>query len=455
MSDKIIMDLKKTITTARITSQVGILAFLLLFAFTGISFALEKKGNGKNKSYEIAITKGAYKVETRDYKDAINYLKTALALKPSDKNAALLLGISQSRAGQYQKARTTLLYALRLDSDDGRTMYELGVVFFNLGEIKEAKKYFEKTKDSNANDRIKTVAGEYLYRISSGQVLDEKPFSLNFLTALQYDSNVILEPTDPLVDAGNKKDWRAVFILDSRWTFLNTRKVIAEAGYMFYQSAHNNLDNFNVQQHNIMLSGKYNPTKNLQAELKYQLNYSAIGGDLYSSTNSIKQVVRLAHSPYLISELYYTYEFKKYFNSDTFFSNSLKTGTSNSAGITERVKLGDSSSISIGYRYDKDSADADFWKYKGHKANFGFASYLWKWKLLLDASYQDRKYQSEFPGFSQKRHDGMQEYSAILTWNPSRRVSISISEIYIINSSNLVIFDYNRSIAGLFLGVRL
>ncbi len=432
---------------------MGISAFIFLFVFVGISFAAPKKD--RLKEYEIAVTKGNYKFDSGDYQDAVKYFKTALGLKPSDKYAALLLGLSQSRAGQYRQAKTTLLYALRLAPGDGRIMYELGVVSFQLGEIKKAKNYFEKIKAGEADEIIKTAAGGYLYIISSDQVSWKKPFSIFFLTGLQYDSNVILEPTDPLVKAGRKQDGRGVFALDSKWVFLKSQKVAAEAGYMFYQSAHSNLDDFNVQQHNIMLSGKYNPITNLQTELKYKLKYSLIGNDLYSSTNRVEPIVRIMHSPLIASELYYVHEFKKYFNSETFSFNSQKTGDACQAGITENISIWDSNSLSFGYVYDWDRADAGFWRYKGQKGTVAFSSFLGRWKMFFGASYHDRKYESEFPGFSKKRHDGMQEYSLTVTWKPLDRVKVNISEIYVINSSNLRIFDYNRNIAGLFLEVRL
>jgi len=47
----------------------------------------------------------------------------------------------------------------------------------------------------------------------------------------------------------------------------------------------------------------------------------------------------------------------------------------------------------------------------------------------------------------------MQQYSLRLTYFISETMSASITESYIVNDSNLGIFDYRRNITGIFLTV--
>ena len=73
--------------------------------------------------------------------------------------------------------------------------------------------------------------------------------------------------------------------------------------------------------------------------------------------------------------------------------------------------------------------------------------------VYASAEYNKRKYRDDFPGSGESRSDKMQQYSVRLTYLLSKRLAISLTESYTINESNLSIFDYDRSITGLFLTV--
>ncbi|HEY6010111.1 MAG TPA: tetratricopeptide repeat protein, partial [Nitrospirota bacterium] len=60
------------------------------------------------RDYEIALTKGQYAIELRDYATAIGHLKRALELKPNDQTARISLGIAYSRSGNDAAAQDVL-----------------------------------------------------------------------------------------------------------------------------------------------------------------------------------------------------------------------------------------------------------------------------------------------------------------------------------------------------------
>jgi hypothetical protein len=71
------------------------------------------------------------------------------------------------------------------------------------------------------------------------------------------------------------------------------------------------------------------------------------------------------------------------------------------------------------------------------------------YRLLLSASYCDRKYDGGQPGTTEARHDGVQEYTAGISRKLGRSAAITLTEDYIINDSNLSYYKYTRNIAGI------
>ncbi len=428
------------------------LAVFLLFscAFSGAAFALEKE-------YEIAVTNGALEIDQGHYLEAIDLLTQAIQLKPSDPHATLLLGIAYSRAGKPAEAELALSESLRLAPETPRALFELGVLYYHRNELQEAEGYFQQVIENAPQKELVIAASKYLEVITFRGFTEKKPYSLGFIAGLEYDSNVILEPDDPLVGGRQEENWRGLFNLDGHLFFLDTEQLAGKIGYSFYQSVHDTLTDFNVQQHKATLVGEWRPGKQLQAALKYHFAHTRVGEDheLYGNTHLVGPTATWLHTPNWATEFYYAHEFRRFFNTDIFSFNTQRSGDKDTVGISEKFKIAKVTGLSIGYVFDYVSADEKFWGYRGHKGVLKLGSSFGRLHLFLAASYHDRNYQDEFPGFGRERHDQMQEYSATLMWIPTQRMSIRLSELFINNNSNISDADYHRNIAGLHFEVRL
>ncbi len=422
---------------------VGCITMLLFFS--SLAFAQDQK----EEEYELAITKGTFQIETGDYASAIEYFKKARELKPGDKAATLFLGIAYSRKKDFQKAKEFLGQALAIDSSDWRVKYELGVVLYGLGENEKAIDSFTEIEEGDADETLKTAARGYLDRIAGKGAREKKKLSVDLLGGFQYDSNVILDPEIPSVTKEKKADWRALVTVDGKYAFLDSGKTSAEAGYMFYQSVHKDLEDFNVQQHNLKLAGRYDMTERVKLGLKYGFSYSSAGGDHYSTFNQLTPFAAVSFSPDSLTEFRYSYEAEKFFNSAAFSANSARNGNNNAVGLTHTVRLSKTAGIAAGYTYDKDSTDTAFWDYTGHKGSLRVQGEFRAVKVFAAASYYDKKY-GGVSAFTEKRHDETQEYSLGLTRDMGNNLSLDVSELYIINDSNLAPYEYKRNIVGLF-----
>jgi hypothetical protein len=111
--------------------------------------------------------------------------------------------------------------------------------------------------------------------------------------------------------------------------------------------------------------------------------------------------------------------------------------------------------ITLAYRFDAEDARETYWSHAGHKGSAAYQGVFGGTTLSFAASYYDQRYDERAPGFTDKRHDGAQEYTLEATRDIWKHVSLVLSDTYIIHDSNLALYEYNRNIAGIFMVMRL
>jgi len=435
--------------------QIVVAAVTALFLVSSASPSFSSQDH-MNRDYEIAAAKGSYALETGDFPSAATFFKNALEVKPGDRAATIGLATAYSRAGNFPDAKGILLQALASDPSDARVSYELGIVMYKLGEPKEAKDFFAAVIEGRADDTLKSAARRYL-DIIAGKALDEKKgLSIGLMGGLQYDSNVILEPDNPSTTRPERKsDWRAVLSLDGRYRFLKTEKTTADAGYQFYQSVHRVLHGFNIQQHSLKLAAAYDLSSTVKAGVKYTFSYALAGGSRFSVVNETVPFVTVSFTPASLTEFHFICDQTRYMNSALFPLNAQQSGTGRTGGFLHTMRFGASSSANIGYDYVAEEANERFWSYRGNKGQVGLQIRRGPYTAVLSASYYDRKYRDLFAGYTDRRHDGVREYSLDVSRNIAKDLDISLSGLHAIDDSNLPIYVYTRNILGLFVVTKL
>ena len=400
------------------------------------------------KDYETAMTQGSFRLDAGEYAAAVADFKQALAIKPSDKAALISLGIAYSRSEDLRNARETLQRVVDADAADSRARYELGVVLFKLDDREGAKQQFTAASAGSADDSLKEAAREYLDVIASGGA-EKKRYSLSILAGEQHDSNVILDPDNPLVAAQRKADWRFIAQLSGSYKVVDEDKGFLEAGYSLYDGHNSALTEFNVRQHTLSLAGRYGISEEGRLDLRYAYQYSLVGGNKYGGTHTIRPSAAFSFTKASVTELYYAYGKKTFYDGELFPENSDRDGKNNAAGLTHTIILGKQTAISAGYAYDKDSTEKSFWDYTGNKGLLTFQSSLFDTGIVLTGSYYDRKYGGAPAGISELRHDKTGEYSLSLSRPLTKNFRLELSDLYVRNKSNLSPYEYTRNIVGL------
>lgn len=408
------------------------------------------------KDFEIAVTKGTLSLESGEYPAAISSLKEALDVRPGDKAATVLLASAYARSGDPEQAKALLTEALARDPSDGRIQYELGAVCAQMKDLVCARARFTEAAAGATDEEVRKAAQAHLDRLEAGEAgAGAGKFALSVLAGLQYDSNVILEPSVPITPGEEESDWRAVALFSARYPFMKEERSLLEAGYLFYQSLHQSLEDFNVQQHALDLFARTGLGEQTSGSLLYKYSYTYVGGERYSAIHRIAPAVTLDHSSSRSTDLFYAHEFKTYYESDLFAANEDRSGGNDSAGFAHKEGIAAGMEANIGYAYDRDATDAAWWAYRGHKGWAGLTADLGSYRVLVSASYYDKRYDAPPTGYTEKRHDQTQEYSVHLIRSVGRKVNIDLSDLYVVNASNLGPFDYTRNIVGLFVVVSL
>ncbi len=421
----------------------------LMFSLLFVVFPL----NAGAEDYELYIAEGIQKINQGRTEDAIVILKKALKLSPESPEAAYYAGIAYSRNGNYKEAEGLFLRALQLDETSANAYLELGRIYYVTSRCDELEELFSEFTDHSENNVLKGKAA----RLVDGcrKKAEEKLYRINVSAGSQYDSNVILEPSNPPVTAERKSDIRTVLYVTSGAVLLKDSVIDLTLDYNFYQSLHINLNEFNVQYHKITPALEMTFSDTIRSSAGCSLEYTLLGSDLYSRFRTFYGKFSVRESEKLTADIIYEYGSHKYWDSDIFKTNSIRSGYRNTVGVKQNFYLKRLKG-EIYYFSDFNRAKEGYWAFNGQRLGAEVA-YRISPPLHINVSgeYSERRYRDDFPGFQEKRLDRMQQYSLRLTYVASDRMNASITESYIVNDSNLGVFDYRRNITGIFLTIGL
>lgn len=400
------------------------------------------------------MLRGREYTKTNNFRTAIEDFRSALRERPDDREATLYLGVALNSSGD-KEAESMLKKALFMDPTDPRTNLELGICYYNKATYDEAADYFENTISLAPGTDFSVKAESYLGLIR--QNAGAKEWSLLINAGGQYDSNVILNAAGSPLPQGisGKADWKAIVSLKGRYNIPWSEKVDASLGYSLYQSLHAKLSDFNISQHTLDLSGGYKISPSLALSGTYAFEYVYVGGNGYYFAHTIAPSLVISEGKGFMALMEYKYKKSNYIDSEQFSDNSERTGSNNALGITQYIPLGKSVVGSIGYFFDKDSTNKDYWDYRGSRVTAGILSSISSDMLLdINGEYYNKDYKGISPGEQVARLDRTYTGAISATKTFSERYSLTLGYYYTDNRSNIEIYSYDRSITSLFLNVR-
>lgn len=391
------------------------------------------------------------------YQEALKELELAEAAEPDRALIYYYQGLTLHQLKGYERSSPRFLRAVAMAPELGLTAhFYAGVGFYRRGFLEEARDEFQETQRIDPTSEVARAAQGFLDQINASEK-KTKRWDLIFSPAYQYDTNVILLPGGSSLPEGisRKGDSRLVFYARAGLKIFETTSLSADGGYSFYQSLHNELTSFNVQNHEGIASILYKE-RWLQVRVPYAFAYALVDESTFLRIHSIKPLLTISESSITSTQLQYIYSSKDFVNSNQSPNNDDRDGKNHLAGVTQTFVFTKSGQFQIGYSYDVErtgnSPAQDDWSYHGQKVSGNLRlSTLMGMRLDLASDYYVQRYQhpNTFSQSGDKRTDHIQNYDIGLSKRISQRISLIVQYMFIRNDSNIPVFTYDRNIYSL------
>lgn len=412
-------------------------------------------------------------------KKALRTLARALVSDPKDSQAHYFLGLAKLKAEDYAGARESLTTARELDEDlTPDALYFAALAALKQGDRKTAVAELQRAVEFDPESTGGKAAQILLDRLAGRR--DTISGSLEVRN--EYDSNVLLVPLSAglfeQTEASRRRGDRFVFAGDIAWRPALGGDLRGKVGYGLYQSWHVNdrsvLRRFNVTHHNGTAGLTWQAAPNHTLTLPYDFSLAYLGagsGDYqrYSLSHSVSPAYGWqagAHAAGLVEALGYE-NFDRDLPAVTVDSRQLEQSRDNVFSHTTGYYQWSfangrgfvSPLVTLSLVNAKGSPNS--WDYTGARLGLRMDLPLGKtWRLQLDGSIASRSYGAPYPIVAdtgvisvQDRQDSEYLWTSHLAYE-GEVLTFSLGATGVRNRSTVALFDYNRFITSVALGLR-
>lgn len=280
---------------------------------------------------------------------------------------------------------------------------------------------------------------------------ENNPFRLSAGVGFENDSNLTVDAID---NNSNVGDTAFVFDASAGHDFIDSDKMGLSAGYDFYQSVHNELDQFDMAIHGFNVDGRYTVDR-FDLGTTYMFSNIGLGGDGFMDMHMIRPNVG-----YLLNNnkvyLMGAYEYQKQsFKSDTLIGRDATRHTFSGKSI---FLLGEGRTVTTGYELtDHNTLDPGF-TFNGHTLDFSL-------KLPFEIIDREATFRTGYRFQSRNFLEASQTYNNGVTrvdkrHNVSASIEVPIvnnffgkAEVeYIRSNSNFEVVDFGETVTTFSIG---
>lgn len=121
---------------------------------------------GLPKEFEALVSMGNALMDQGRYAMAVECYTRALVQHPDDANVLVDLGACQHGLGQNQEAIATFMKGLSIDPAHKIAKYNLGIVYWGLGDTAQARNWWEKFVKESPPSEMKSQVESLLQQLS-------------------------------------------------------------------------------------------------------------------------------------------------------------------------------------------------------------------------------------------------------------------------------------------------
>lgn len=370
------------------------------------------------------------------------------------------LGLTFHKLERFREAAPRFLRTAALSPGLAvNARYFAGVAFYRQGILDEAKDAFDEVIQTAPGSSLVSSSRRFLEGIERARP-QTKRWAIAASLGAQYDSNVLLWPEDaPLPEeVSDETDLRWVGTVQGSLKIVEAARWDGTARYSFYESRHQDLDRFDVQNHDLGLILVHRPSpRPYRFEFSYHVSDAWVDQENYLQTQMAGATVDISKNQVYLMQVEYRYQNKNFLRSDAFPGNEDRTGINHAVGFHHTYFFSkQNGNLHGGYTYDQESTRGEDWDYQGYRLNLGLllpSSVIGGWmQPVLESEVGTRLYKNP-NSLSDKtpleeREDRIQVHALTLSRSFTSWLSGSVQYLYNINASNIEVYDYDRQITS-------
>ena len=333
--------------------------------------------------------------------------------------------------------------------------YQTGLAYLKEKRFKEAQGVFKDVIVFDPNSNLADFSNEYMNALKRKEEA-EKPLRLTFGAYGEYDSNVVLKPSDATVAANvtDKADWREVYTFLGEYRQKITERFSISPQYSLYRAHQNDLGILNVTSHTFTVIPNYNIDKGTIG-LPVGYNYTEVGESKYLTTLSATPTLNYMMGKAEMAQFTFQYQ-KNDFSRTPVIPDEDRDSNyfSGGLGLYHFFKQ-NTGFFGIHYGLNKDFTKGVDWKYHGNRFD---ATVMYPFLKRFKASISGEAFLQDFDDintvFQVVRRDQVYTASGFLSYNFWKEAELQFRYTYVKDNSNIALYDYDRNVYSLGLQYR-
>ncbi len=365
--------------------------------------------------------------------------------------AKFLKGLTLQKSGEYDSSITAFKEAKELDDRLAQSSdYQIGVCYMKMDRFKDAQSVFRDVLAIDPYSDIAGYANQYINALER-RLERDKPFHFLARTAWEYDSNVILKPTEAslISDVTEQSDTREVGDIRADYTVrTDDNRLSLKTAYGFHISKQNDFGAYDILGNSLSAQGNVSFDKMM---VTFPVNYShtMVDEKNYLSSVSAGNINNISIGNSQMMQLGAIYNYDDYLrpqsSSDEDRSGNELTGTagwfwffSKSGGF-----------VNLRCNINKDWPEGVNWEYWGTKAGATILYPFWdKFKLSVSGEFFLQDFENTHTVFGKERNDQTYTAGALFSYEIVKNLELQVGYTFVKQQSNIGIYEYDRHIAS-------
>lgn len=391
-----------------------------------------------------------------ELKEADKYIGIAEKEDIKPAQVAFLKGLVLMKEDKNLDAIDAFKKAKELDSSlTSAADYQTGLAYLKEKKFKEAQGVFKEVIVLDPNSNLSDFSEEYMNAIKRKEAI-EKPLRLTFGAYGEYDTNVVLKPSDTTVaaDVTDQADWREVYTFVGEYRQKVTDRFSITPQYSFYRAHQNDIGILNVTSHTVTVIPNYNLDKGTVG-LPVGFNYTDVGESKYLTTVSASPTLNYMVGGAEMAQFVFRYQ-KNDFARTPVIPDENRDSNFFAGGAGLYHFFADNTGfVGIRYELNKDYTKGANWKYLGNRFD---ATILYPFLKRFKAAISGEAFLQDFDNtntvFGVKRRDNVYTASGFLAYNFWKEAELQFRYTFVKDNSNIALYDYNRHVYSLGLQYR-